>query len=359
MKRISRILLVHLALVGLVACGGGNDPGNGPEVVDSVPPVTLSPLAVESVSHQGVTLSVGINEAGVGYYLVQPAATQSPSIAAVLEGALFDTAAQETDVFDVQSLSPSTDYKLYFVAADRAGNVQAELQIVAFQTAVAPDLTPPQVLSWGMYGRTEGGGTFRIQVDEAGKVFYLVRLTDEAVPTRDELLEAASADILPDVWSYAEIAGLAASTAYTIYFLVQDEAGNVNHRISYTYGLQTLAPLYVESGGLLWMPNYIGPWANHEANWSTADNYCRNTTINGTTGWRLPTVAELQGLVASGVTLRVPEWQGGGPTWASDPDGTDSHWVMFFSHDLLETSLSHNPGWVSCVRALDTASVGG
>lgn len=352
MKRISIVLFFQLALAVLVACGGAPDAGEESVVLDTTPPVTVSPLALESVSHQGVTLSVGIDEVGFGYYRVQSAATPLPSIAAMLEGSFVDFAALETNVFDVHTLLPSTDYRVYFVAADRAGNVQAELQSLAFRTLAAPDLQAPAFRAWGISNRTESGGTFGARINEAGKVFYLVQLASEAAPTQQDILAAASMDMLPEEWSYAEISGLASASDYRVYFLAQDTAGNTNAQ-SLTTSLQTLAPLYVEFGGLQWMPNFIGPWLDHEANWSTADSYCRNTEINGATGWRLPTVAELQALAASDVTLRVPYWQKSGYTWAGDRIDSNSHWAVALSSGSLFNSYNSNQLWVSCVRASD------
>jgi hypothetical protein len=53
---------------------------------------------------------------------------------------------------------------------------------------------------------------------------------------------------------------------------------------------------YISQGGLTWMPNN----AAGTMDWSTADNCRNNTTINGQTGWRLPTLAELSSLRSSG-----------------------------------------------------------
>lgn len=56
----------------------------------------------------------------------------------------------------------------------------------------------------------------------------------------------------------------------------------------------TMPKGFIKQGGLIWMP------ISFEKNWSDANTYCNNTTINGQTGWRLPTKYELRALVASG-----------------------------------------------------------
>lgn len=54
-----------------------------------------------------------------------------------------------------------------------------------------------------------------------------------------------------------------------------------------------LSAVYVLQGGLTWMP------VKFHDNWANSNDYCANTTINGLTGWRLPTQVELSALYAS------------------------------------------------------------
>ena len=51
---------------------------------------------------------------------------------------------------------------------------------------------------------------------------------------------------------------------------------------------------YISQGGLTWSP------ANVQLGWASASSYCPGT-INGTTGWRLPTQTELANLINSHV----------------------------------------------------------
>ena len=48
---------------------------------------------------------------------------------------------------------------------------------------------------------------------------------------------------------------------------------------------------YVSQGGLTWMPITS---QGMKMNWDKANSYCANTTINGQSGWRLPTKDELR-----------------------------------------------------------------
>lgn len=52
---------------------------------------------------------------------------------------------------------------------------------------------------------------------------------------------------------------------------------------------------YVVQGGLTWTP-IANNW---KRTWSGANTLCTGTTINGQTGWRLPTWQELRGLYLS------------------------------------------------------------
>jgi hypothetical protein len=75
---------------------------------------------------------------------------------------------------------------------------------------------------------------------------------------------------------------------------------------------------FVSQGSLIWMPI-----VDSRMNWSEANSYCSNRTINGKTDWRLPTNVELSAAHASGVmnglgwTLNV--------TWTSTTEGGGSH----------------------------------
>ena len=83
--------------------------------------------------------------------------------------------------------------------------------------------------------------------------------------------------------------------------------------------------------------------------WTNANAYCTNTTINGQTGWRLPTQSELSVLYTSGAmkgqgwTLYV--------TWSSEVYSADYHYYVDL--DLGGVHWAPNDTYtalVSCVR---------
>lgn len=104
----------------------------------------------------------------------------------------------------------------------------------------------------------------------------------------------------------------------------------------------------IAQGGLTWMPvSYIN------YSWQGANTYCTTTTINGATGWRLPTVAELVALAGSGLLpASTPNTLGWWltSTWASDAAGTGAHYYVTLPGTFTSTSLDYGPLAVTCVR---------
>jgi hypothetical protein len=73
----------------------------------------------------------------------------------------------------------------------------------------------------------------------------------------------------------------------------------------------TLPTGYFVQGGIIWMPVNSTTYTRDAAN-----SYCTTSTINGQTGWRLPTDVELSSLYASGAA-KGQGWTLGN-TWSSD-----------------------------------------
>jgi hypothetical protein len=98
---------------------------------------------------------------------------------------------------------------------------------------------------------------------------------------------------------------------------------------------------YVFQGGLTWMPvSFYEPWLD-------ANDYCTNTTINGQTGWRLPTKDELKSLYDSGAM----KGQGGTYRfWSSTPGGRDSHYIVLMFNGVIAPFNDTSMYYVTCVR---------
>lgn len=118
-----------------------------------------------------------------------------------------------------------------------------------------------------------------------------------------------------------------------------------------TVGDYSLPVGYVIQGGLTWTPNIttVGGWYGAgRADWNMANTYC-NTTINGLTGWRLPTQFELKSLYSSGAAAGQPGWTLD-YTWSSASVGAGFHYDVSLNIGVVGTSNDASYSYVSCVR---------
>ena len=102
---------------------------------------------------------------------------------------------------------------------------------------------------------------------------------------------------------------------------------------------------YVTTGNLSWMPTWFG------RTWAQADAYCKGTTINGSTGWRLPTRFELTTLAASGA-LADKAWVML-DTWTADAGtAANQHLAVNLSTRASMSMADDSKAYVSCVRGI-------
>jgi hypothetical protein len=108
----------------------------------------------------------------------------------------------------------------------------------------------------------------------------------------------------------------------------------------------------VVRGSHSWMPvSFIDTWED-------ANSYCVTTTINGTTGWRLPTEFELSDLYTSGF-MNGQGWTLS-RTWSSTPYTSQSaasvqsvasmRKTVDLSVGFVSNELETNSAYVACVR---------
>ncbi|MBK8761428.1 MAG: putative Ig domain-containing protein [Sulfuritalea sp.] len=144
---------VAVAVAAGVA-GAVKEKNSQPPAADTTPPVTSAGPSISGTTNTGATLSVTINEAGTGYYLVQAAAAAAPSVATLQgTGTAFALAANVAATPGISGLAASTAYKIYFIAKDAAGNVQAAVQSVAVTTS-ANDTIPDAFAFTNATGQT-------------------------------------------------------------------------------------------------------------------------------------------------------------------------------------------------------------
>lgn len=112
-------------------------------------------------------------------------------------------------------------------------------------------------------------------------------------------------------------------------------------------GGQCVTPIgtasYVAREGLTWMP------ATTLMTWADADAYCKNTRIQGQTGWKLPMQFELAALAASGM-LNNQGWASGDAWTATAGSTADSHFAVNLASGASNAYPKENKAYVTCVR---------
>jgi len=308
-------------------------------VADTAAPTTTAAPSASGTTDTATTLSATINENGTGYYLVLAAAAAAPTVAAVQAGTSFAMTANVAAIVTISGLTAATPYRVYFVAKDAANNVQTAVQSAAVSTSAAP--TAPTASAVSISGTAQVGQVL------TGSYTYADANNDPQGASTFRWLRNGVA-----------IAGATAST----YTLVGADQGNtitfevtpvatvvpttgapVASSATAAVAAAALPAGYISQGGLTWMPvTFLGTWTN-------ANAYCTNTTINGQTGWRLPTTAELSALYSSGALAGAQGWALY-DAWSSTPHGAGGHEGV--SLDGGDVGWG-NDGWddyVSCVR---------
>jgi hypothetical protein len=233
------------------------------------------------------------------------------------------------------------------------GSVKVDSIVVAAGDVTAPVTTVAPAVS----GTTQTGTTFSATLNEAGTGYTLVRLATAAAPTVAEVMAANNAFVMSaNVAASQAITGLTAGTDYKIYFVAKDGVNNVQAAVqSVAFTTASNLPAgYITQGGLTWTPNTVGSAAfgtGGSTNWNTANTYCTTTTINGQTGWRLPTMDELVSLYNSGAMNGVPGWAG--YTWSATAYAPYNDWhyrvdLAYGGPDVANDDL--NTAYVTCVR---------
>ncbi len=105
---------------------------------------------------------------------------------------------------------------------------------------------------------------------------------------------------------------------------------------------------YVVKNSLTWMPTTL------IATWDNAHAFCTGSTINGLTGWRLPTEFELSDLYASGL-MNGQQWTLA-KTWTSTPQSNPpagasaAYLTLNLANGAAATDVGSNSAYFSCVR---------
>jgi hypothetical protein len=209
---------------------------------DTAAPVTTVAPAVSGISATAATLSVTINESGTGYYLVQPAATAAPTVAATLAGTAFAMSANLAATTAISGLTASTAYKVYFVAKDVANNIQAAVQSVALTTTAGADITPPTTTVAPSISTAATAFTAGVTqtINENGTGYYLVQAAAAAAPTVAAVKAGTAFAMTANTPAVVSLTGLASNTAYKYYFVAKDAANNDQAAVSTGLAITTM-----------------------------------------------------------------------------------------------------------------------
>jgi len=248
----------------------------------------------------------------------------------------------------------SSDSHLYYVAANAVSDLglASTWYGTAACTQQLSDVTPPVTTTApSVSGTTSTATTLSATINENGTGYYLVQAATAVAPTVAAVLSGTSFAMTANVAATVNISGLTFSTAYKIYFIAKDAANNVQAAIAsvaVTTATAVLPAGYVVQGGLTWTPAAL------LADWATANNYCTRTTINGQTGWRLPTLSELSSMANSG------KLNAGYYVWSSTPYPTGGYYVVYldptraFFNGTVDWEVYPNGDYVTCVHSTTT-----
>lgn len=333
--------LVYTIAPPLVGSGGSND---------HAAPTTVP--GVSNTTSTSTTLHVAIDENGTGYYLALPASQATPTPAQVVAANhSFAMAANAITAVRITGLSAATAYKIYFAARDQAGNVQTSVSTASVTTVALPTTTAGPAIA--AVGST--AFTFTVTLGEEGTCHYLVKRTNEAAPTLNEVIAAGQSFTVaantPASWDAYR---LQAATAYTLYFVATNQWGEAQTTLQSVTATTTTAAGtdthgYILQGNLTWMP------VTFDASPAAAHAYCAAFAGLGFHDWRQPSKGELVSLSSSGA------WQNQGwpfgYVWSGETASfvdSSMYWAVLVTYDgqVISTNdtSSFSPVYVACVR---------
>ena len=211
--------------------------------------------SVGSVTSTGFTPSASIDEAGVIYYVVLPDGQAELDASHVKNGTNSggfpeegaDNSAVSSSPFTssfsaITSLSAGTAYNVYFVAVDSEGNTSSVIKVDATTSAAPADPPPSFDVAPSVGSVASNGFTPSASIDEAGIIYYVVLAESSAPPDAEKVkLGQDSSGFHRALWadnsavsgslftsSFSAITSLSANTAYDVYFVAEDNAGQLS-----------------------------------------------------------------------------------------------------------------------------------
>jgi NDP-sugar pyrophosphorylase family protein len=185
-----------------------------------------------------IEFTVKTDEAGTAHYIVLDDNAAVPTDAQIKNGQ--DDANTDIDatkkgeltliantgsVASVSGLTANTDYDIYVIAEDAAGNVATG----KFDVKTLLDTTAPTFASGypKVEDITETTANLKVQSNEAGKAYYVSLAAGAAAPTDVKTDATGPVTLTADTEASETISSLTAGATYDVYIMIEDDAGNV------------------------------------------------------------------------------------------------------------------------------------
>lgn len=231
--------------IGDIEDPNGNDVDRDP-VEDTIIPDWEEPAAqIVRIDVDGTKAKAQITstEKGKYYFTVRKKDEKPPSIREILDDAKTTTlktsgqgmiGADLKAIFDINGLVEMTDYTLYVVVADEAGNYSDKVA----KDFTTMDGTPPSITNLDVLplpGGKRADVTFN--ASESGRYYYRVvpKVADTTPPTVKEVMEssgALSGTGKANAGSNSiRLNGLTHLTEYVIYMVMEDDSGNLTTNV--------------------------------------------------------------------------------------------------------------------------------
>jgi hypothetical protein len=317
MKTI-KFLWVMLFSIAVAACGGGGGTGSATPI-SATATTTAQNLTVSTAmsSFSPLTASGGTTPYTYSYTGILPTGLSFSTTTGAVTGtptAAYATASLVFSVKDANNVVASTTSTVSFI-------VGAAIPISATATTTAQNLTVGTAMA-SFTPLTASGGATPYTYSYTGTLpAGLSFNTSTGAVTGTPTATYATANL---VFSVKDANNVVASTTSTVSFIAGAAAG------------------YVVQGGLTWMPVSTSIYY-----YAQATALCAGT-INGQTGWRLPTQLELSALYTSGA-MNSQGWTLTS-TWSSTPSGAGLHYNVNLYYGYVFSLIDAYSYYVTCVH---------
>ena len=215
---------------------------------------TISSLTDTAVGSEHVVVTFNLADDADVHFILQETSVAAPSDTDVLADASFTgTSGANTKWFD--GLDANTDYTLYLVATNTDGD--STLESVQFNTTnVGPTFTVAPAAS----GITQTSANLAFTLDDSSTVYMLCLAASAPAPTVAAVKAGTSLGAVDGAYKSGAatkpVSGLTAGTAYTVYLVASNNAGdstiasvNITTLASDNASLTSLAGQAVTTGG--------------------------------------------------------------------------------------------------------------